>query len=286
MLIVTGASGQLGHAIVSHLARLIPANQVIATCRDPDKVSHLKALGVVVRRGDFSDPASLQAAFKGATQVLLVSSNARAQGGDPLAQHDNAIAAARDAGARRIVYTSHMAAGADSAFPPMHDHAATEAMLQDCGMAWSALRHGYYGASGIAMMAQALATGTLDTAADGPVAWTAHADLAKAAARILIDSSQQNGPTPPLTGAEALDLGDLANMAAELSGQPMTRRILSDDQMQLELERRGMPAAAIRIWMGFHIAARNGEFATTDPTLAALIGRRTMRMRDLMAESI
>jgi len=89
----------------------------------------LTALGVRVRHGDFEDPKSLQHAYEGATQLLMVSSNAGASGGDPRAQHRTAIDAARHVGARRIVYTSHMAASATSAFPPMHDHAATEAML-------------------------------------------------------------------------------------------------------------------------------------------------------------
>lgn len=286
MLIITGASGQLGHAIVSHLVRLVPADQVVATCRHPDQTEDLKELGVEVRHGDFDDAASLSSAFKGITQLLLVSSNARAHGADPLTQHDNAIGAAREAGVQRIVYTSHMAAGTDSAFPPMHDHAATEAMLRDSGVAWTALRHGYYGASGIAMLTRALKTGVLDTAADGPVAWTAHADLAEAAARILADTSHESGPTPPLTNTETLDLGDLAIMASELSGKSITRHILPDDEMRLELARQGMPAIAMDIWMGFHIAARNGEFSTTNPTLANLLGRPPMRMRDLMAQTL
>src|SRR5690606_3806064 len=125
MIIVTGATGQLGRAIVENLVRRVPAEQVGASCRDPEKASALVALGVRVRRGDFEEPASLAHAFEGATQLLLVSSNARARGGDALAQHRRAIEAARRAGVRRIVYTSHMAASASSAFPPMHDHAAT-----------------------------------------------------------------------------------------------------------------------------------------------------------------
>lgn len=81
MFVVTGASGQLGHAIVTHLARL----GIVATCRATGKVPDLKTLGAAVRCADFSAPASLLAAFKGANQALPVSSNARAHGGDPFA---------------------------------------------------------------------------------------------------------------------------------------------------------------------------------------------------------
>ena len=161
MFIITGANGQLGHAIVKKILGFVSADQVAAICRDPQKAADLSALGVEVRPGDFDKPESLSRAFEGASQVLIVSSNARAYGGDPLVQHQNAIDAARAAGAARIVYTSHMAASAHSAFPPMHDHAATEKMLQDCGVVWTALRHGFYASSAIAVIRDALETGVI-----------------------------------------------------------------------------------------------------------------------------
>jgi len=48
-------------------------------------------------------------------------------------------------------------------------------------------------------------------ACDGKVSWTTHADLAEAAAIILADG-RFDGPTPALTGSQALDLSDLANL--------------------------------------------------------------------------
>jgi NAD(P)H dehydrogenase (quinone) len=284
MIIVTGASGQLGHAIVEQLAARIPASQIGASCRDLAKAADLSALGVRVRHGDFTDPASLVEAFAGAGQVLIVSSNARAQGGDPLAQHAAAIEAAKTAGAKRIVYTSQMAASPTSAFPPMHDHAATETMLAASGMAWTALRHGFYGASGIAMMGDALKTGMLQTAQDGKFSWAAHDDLAEAAAIILTQEGRYDGPTPPLTGPEALDFGDLAALASDVLGKPVTRQIIPDDQLRANVLARGAPARAADMVLGLYVAARNSEFAQVDPTLEQILGRRRTTMKALMIE--
>ena len=219
MILITGATGQLGHAVVEQLVKRVPANRVGVSVRDPKKAADLEALGVRVRQGDFDDPASLRRAFEGAEQVLIVSSNARASGGDALAQHRTAIEAARAVGAKRIVYTSHMAASAASAFPPMLDHAATEALLGESGLAWTALRHGFYAASGVMLMGDALKTGAVEAPADGKVSWTAHADLAEAAAIVLAGEGQFDGPTPPLTGSQALDLADLAAIASDVTGQ-------------------------------------------------------------------
>ena len=284
MIIVTGASGQLGRAIVQKLVQRVPASQVGASVRDPEKAGDLAALGVRVRRGDFADPASLAHAFEGAAQVLIVSSNASAYGGDPLAQHRTAIEAARAAGAGRIVYTSHMAASSASAFPPMRDHAATEEMLRQSGLAWTALRNGFYASSGLMFLGDALKTGVLEVPADGKVSWTAHADLAEAAAIILSDEGQYEGPTPPLTGSQALGLADFAGIASEFQAQPIHRQTISDEDFQAKMAAYGMPSHVVGIMLGFYLASRHGEFAAVDPTLERLLGRSPIAMRDVVAE--
>ena len=286
MIIVTGATGQLGHAIVEKLVDRVPANQVGASARDPDRAADLQALGVRVRHGDFEDPESLAHAFEGVTRLLIVSSNAPAYGGDQLAQHRTAIDAAQAAGVGRIVYTSHMGASDSSAFAPMLGHAATEDMLRRSGIAWTALRNGFYAASGIALMGDALETGVLEAPADGKVSWTAHADLAKAAAIILADEERYDGPTPPLTGPQALDLADMAAIASELLGRPVRRQTVTDDDLRQKMAERGAPDNIVERMLGLYVASRNGEFATVDPTLERLLGRRPISTRDLIAHKL
>ena len=138
--------------------------------------------------------------------------------------------------------TSHMAASR-SAFPPMWDHAATEVMLAESGLAWTALRHGFYRSAGVFMLGQALQTGLLETAAEGPFSWVAHEDLALAAARILAQETWTQGPTAPLTGPEALDFGALARIAAEVTGRPIRHEVLTDEAMRAKAEARGLPGS-------------------------------------------
>jgi NAD(P)H dehydrogenase (quinone) len=283
MIIVTGATGQLGAKIVQELLGRMPAHQIGASTRDPTKAEALVKAGVRVRRGDFADPASLRDAFDDASQVLIVSSNADAYGGDTLAQHRGAIDAACDAGARRIVYTSHMGASATSAFRPMHNHAATEAMLASCGVPWTALRNGFYAESGAAIIGNVRDTRAFTAPADGKVSWTAHADLAAAAAAILAEESPFDGPTPALTAPESLDMDDLAELAAELIRAPVERRVAGDDEFRSQAIGRGVPEAYADIQLGLFQAARAGEFAEVSSTLADLIGRTPITMRDVLA---
>ncbi|CAM3530289.1 NAD(P)H-binding protein [Deinococcus frigens] len=261
----------------------VSADQVGVSVRDPQKADDLAALGVRVRQGDFSDPASLSHAFEGATQILLVSSNARAHGGDPLAQHAAVIDAARTVGAGRIVYTSQMAASPTSAFGPALDHAATEKMLAESGLAWTALRNGFYASSALDMMEKAFKTGVMPTPVDGKIAWAAHADLGEAAAIILASEGQYDGPTPPLTGPQALDFGDLAAIASEVLGRSIRHETFPDDELAAKL---GVPAGAAKFMLGMYLASRAGEFAPADPTLEGLLERAPMTMRELMAQNL
>lgn len=286
MIIVTGATGQLGRAVVDALLARVPASQIGASVRDPGKAADLTARGVRVREGDFGRPETLGQAFNGGTRLLIVSSNASAYGGNPIAQHRAAIDAARAAGVQRIVYTSHMGASHTSAFPPMLDHARTEGMLGASGVAWTALRNGFYASSGLALMGDALETSVIEAPADGKVSWTAHADLAQAAAIVLTSDKPVDGPTPPLTGVAALDLADMAGIASELLGRPVERRIVADEDHSARMAARGAPSAMADIVLGLYRASRAGEFAAVDPTLKLMLGRAPVELRSLMSERI
>lgn len=286
MIVVTGATGQLGHAIVKKLLKYVPANQVAASTRTPVKAADLAALGVNIRQADFQDAGSLRNAFKDATQILLVSSNAATYGGDPIAQHSAVIDAAKAAGVKRIVYTSQMAASETSAFPPMHSHATTEKMLAKSGLKWTALRNGFYGLSGIAIINRALESGTLETTKEGKIAWTAHDDLADAAAIILANEGKFEGPTPPLTSSQAFDFSDLVQIASDLQNKAIQHKIISDDEMRKKLNGFGTPAPVINITLGLYKAAKNNEFATIDPTLEQLLGHAPITMHELMKQEL
>ncbi len=119
MIIVTGATGQLGSRIVEHLLQRVPADQVRVSVRDPERAQDLAARGVRVCHGDFADPGSLESAFEGASQVLVVSVNVLGDAG--IAQSTAALDAAYRAGADRVLYTSHQAASPDSLFAPACD---------------------------------------------------------------------------------------------------------------------------------------------------------------------
>jgi NAD(P)H dehydrogenase (quinone) len=271
MIIVTGATGKLGRRVVEQLLLRVPAEQVGLSVRDPSKARDFAERGVRVRSGSFTDPASLMPAFEGASQVLLISLDQL--GDEALAHHRTAIEAAAKAGARRILYTSHMGAGPSSRFSAMREHAATEELLHASGVPFTSLRNGFYAASALQFMGPVLETGRIVLPEDGPVSWTTHADLAEAAAVALTDESRFDGPTPPLTAAEAVDFDQVAAVASELMGKTVTRVTVSDDDFRASMAAHGVPESVADLLLEIFAASRAHEFAAVDPALTTLLGR-------------
>lgn len=137
-LAVAGASGQLATLVVNALVQLRagkPGMELRAITRTPGRHAAWQEQGVDVRLGDFDQPHSLAAAFRGVERLLLISTNSIDGTGRRVAQHRHAIDAARQAGVAHIVYTSFLQPPAGKTSLLNDDHRATEALLADSGIA-------------------------------------------------------------------------------------------------------------------------------------------------------
>ncbi|MBB6731505.1 SDR family oxidoreductase [Cohnella zeiphila] len=283
MIVVTGANGKLGRKVVKELLKRVPAGDIGVSVRDMNQAQDLKERGVRVRQGHFDDSESLLYAFEGASQVLMISSHSL--GEVAVRQHQTAIDSAKKAGVGRLLYTSQMFSSATSHFPPMNVHAATEEMLESSGIAFTSLRNGFYAASAIMWMGDALKTGELMAPEDGPVAWTTHSDLAEAAAVILTEQTY-DGITPHLTASEAIDMERMASIASKVLDRPIRRIVVSDDEYRNHLVSRGLSEEMIGMLTGMFQASRQGDFSQTNPALENLIGRSPVNFTDFLKDSI
>lgn len=279
MIIVTGATGTLNGATVDHLLTQVPPARIGVSVRDPDRAKHLADQGVRVRRGSYDDPAALRHSFAGAEQVLLVSSSDVTA--DVVTQHRTAIDAAVAAGAERILYTSAHGTGVDTPYPPLSIHAATEAHLAASGVAWTALRNGFYGDLG-QLLGPWQSTGAIAKPADGPFTWVDRRDAAEAAATILTGDAPLEGPVD-LTPSSPVTLADFAAAASELTGRHVERLVVEDEQWVAGETENGVPEAAARFTLSMFQATRSGHFARTDSTLARLLGREPRSIAEQLA---
>ena len=140
---VTGASGKLGGATIEFLLqRQVTPGDIVAVVRDPAKAVALAERGVEIRRGDYTEPESLENAFRGIDRLAFISTSAL--GEERLLHHGNVAKAARAANVGHIFYTSVIKPAAVAKFAASPGHFQTEAMIRDTGIAWTFFRNNLY----------------------------------------------------------------------------------------------------------------------------------------------
>jgi NAD(P)H dehydrogenase (quinone) len=283
MIVVTGATGQLGRQVVERLLERVPASEVAVSVRNPEKAADLAARGVSVRRGDFNDPASLSEAFAGADRLLLISTDEL--GPQRAEQHAAAVEAARAAGVGLIAYTSLVDA-TNSPLALAVTHRATEEAIRVSGVPFAILRNSFYSEFVTDQLGAALERGVLLTAAGaGRLATATRADLALAAAVVLTSEGHTNA-VYELTGAQSWDYAELAAIVSGLAGRPVVHTSVSDEEFAAVLGGAGLPDVVIDLLGNIQRSIRAGALALVSPDLARLIGRTPTTIEQSVAEAL
>lgn len=286
-LLVTGASGHLGRAVLNHLIGTlgVPAARIVATSRKPEDLGEWASRGVTVRKADYDDPATLSAAFSGVKRLVLISTDALDEPGKRLRQHKAAIEAADKAGVQHIVYTSLPDAETSAvSFAP--DHAGTEATIKASAIAGhTLLRNSWYSENVLHALPHALETGKWFTAAGkGGTSYIARDDLALAAATALAaDFSGKR--TLSLYGAKPWTVDEVAELARKATGKPLEVVQVSVDDLVRGMTGAGLPEPVARVFASFDAAAAAGNLAGSDAEFRALTGREPQSFEEWFARN-
>ena len=272
MLLITGATGQLGTAVLHTLLQKMPATELAALVRDETKATALQARGVSIRVGHYADPASLDRAMQGIDRVLLISGGGEA---DSLQQHYNVVDAAKKAGIRCLAYTSRSLkdpATLDNQL--MVRHFQTEDYIKASGMSYLLFRNALY------MDVLPLYTGphVVDAgialpAEQGKVAYALRSDMGEAIANVLLANTCDNR-TYYFTGAEAYSFDDVAAALTQISGKKVTYTPIAPATFTARMQERGMSAFVINLFLGFMTDIKHGQEATVRDDLATVLGRQ------------
>ncbi|HET8931416.1 MAG TPA: NAD(P)H-binding protein [Acidimicrobiales bacterium] len=283
-IIVTGATGHLGHLVVDKLLdRGVPAGDIVATGRNVAALEDLDKAGVRVRRVDFSDPASLEGAFAENDRVLLVSTNDM---GARVAQHQAVIDAAKNAGVDVLVYTSGPYAST-SPMKLMADHRLTEEAIATSGVPAIILRNGWYLENYTAQLDAYLDHGAvLGSAGEGRISAAARADYAEAAAAVLTDPTEHIGHSYELGGDASFTLGELADAVAVASGKPVVYADLPAAEHTAALVAAGLPEPAAETFVDVDQSARDGALFIDSGALRRLIGHPTTPLADAIKQAV
>lgn len=251
---VTAASGALGSAIINHLIKETGKNNVIGIARTPSKAQHL---GVEIKKGDYNSKADFDEALKGIDVVLIVSGMDAPD--KRIGQHRNIIHAAKEAGVRKIVYTSIVGKEGNSTFDAIvESNRQTEKDIQESGLEWSIGRNGLYIEPDVEYIENYKKDGKIaNCAGSGPCSYVTRDELAFAYNRMILMENRNNSVFN-LTG-EAITQQQLTDFLNNTFGTQLIYEEMSPEkylalQQNVNGEFLGMVIA------GIYTKIRNGEF--------------------------
>jgi NAD(P)H dehydrogenase (quinone) len=276
---ISGATGQLGALVVARLKAKVPADQIVALVRSPQKAA---GLGVAARAFDYAHADKLAPALEGVDKLLLVSSS---EIGRRIAQHRNVIAAANAAGVKHIFYTSLLHADR-SPISLGEEHRATEADLTASDADVTILRNGWYAENYTASIPAALANGAfIGSAGDGKLSLATRADYADAAVAALTGAGHE-GKTYELAGDEVYTLSDLAAEISRQAGRDIPYKDLPQKAYAAILKQVGLPEFLAEGLAAWDMDASHGALFDDSHTLSALIGRPTTPLADAVKAAL
>jgi NAD(P)H dehydrogenase (quinone) len=242
-IIVTGASGQFGHAAAKMLLERVPAEDLVFLSRTPEALADLAESGAHIRQADFDDPSTLSAAMEGGERMLLIST---VRVGSRVEQHTAAVEAAKAKGVKHVVYTSLL--GVRTPGNPSvegFDHIATERMIEASGLAWTFLRDSLYSeAVATAMAIPALQSGHKpENAGDGRVPVVSRDDCVATAVGVLTQDGHAN-KAYDVTGPELWTLPDAMVLVSQMAGKPIEVERVDDEGMFAYFDSLGVPRKA------------------------------------------
>lgn len=282
MIVVTGATGQLGRLVIASLLKKTSSSNVIAAVRNVQKAKDIEVLGVQVRQADYNQPASWDTALRGADKVLLISSS---EVGQRTQQHRNVIDAAKRAGAKLLAYTSILHADT-SPLMLAAEHQATEALIRAAGIPCVLLRHGWYTENYTTTIPTALTQGAVyGCAGEGQISAATRADYAEAAATVLTTEGHV-GKVYELAGDTSFTLAEFAAEISRQSGKTIGYVNLTKVEYKNVLVQMGLPEAFASVLADSNTGISKGALFDDLHQLSQLIRRPTTHFATTVAEAI
>ncbi|GFO58171.1 NAD(P)-dependent oxidoreductase [Geomonas silvestris] len=278
MIVITGATGQLGRLVIASLLKKVPADRIVAAVRNPEKAKDLAARGVQVRQADYTEPESWEKVLAGAKKLLLISSN---EIGQREAQHKTVIDAAQKAGIELLVYTSLLRADS-TPLALGGEHLATEQYLKNSGVPFAVLRNGWYTENYLASVPAALQHGAfIGSVGEGRISSAARADYAEAAA-VVLTAADQAGKIYELAGDESYSLAEFAAELSRQTGRQIPYVNLPEAEYKGALLGAGLPEAFAELLANSDAGAARGGLYSEDRSLSTLIGRETTTLATML----
>ncbi len=282
MILVTGATGHLGSAVIEHLLKNTTTDNIVAFARDKNKAKSLREKGIEVRFGTFEETASLDKTMQGIEKVLLISTTDHHR----LQQHKNVVDAAKKAGVEHILYTGVSIKDVNTSAVKilMESHFQTEDYIKESGLTYTFLRNSLYtDVIPFYVGEKVLETGILLPAGNGNVAYALRREMGEAAANVLLQNGHQN-QIYEITGGELYSYKDVAKALSELSGKNIVYTDVEATKLSEQLKQADVPEIITSVIIGFATDIKNGQFERVSKDLENLLGRKPTALKEALKE--
>lgn len=251
MIVVTGAGGNVGGALVTDLKAR--GAKFTAAYHSKEKATAAAKNGIKTAIIDFGNHQSLDTAFEGADALFLVASGAFGQ----FEAETAAIDAAVGSGVRKIVKLSVIGAQ-DADFSFARVHRPIEDYLKSADIAWTMLQPNGFMQNFSVFMREAINAGTLyEPMADARVSYVDLKDVARVAAEALTDSAH-DGKSYTLTGPRSLGVGDACEVLSQVVGHTVTYQAIDEGAARAGMIGYGMPETYADLMLELYRFYREG----------------------------
>ena len=278
-ILITGATGHLGSAVITTLLKRISADRISVITRQPDKAADFESKGLKAFLGSYDDINILKQAMKGVDTVLLISSGDQ---GNRMQEHKNVIDAAQKMGVQRMVYTSRsLRERSPLANQLMEEHFQTEDYIKDCGLAYTFFRNILY----MDVIPQfiggnvALQSGIYLPAGNGAVAYALRSEMGEAMANVLLATDSEN-KIYNFTGNRSYTFYDVAIALSELSGNTVNYSNVEENRFKMMMNKRNVPEPMIGKIVNFITDIKNNQEADVYPDMEISLGRKPASLKE------
>ena len=202
--------------------------------------------------------------------------------GRRLKQHENAVAAAKNAGVSHLLYTSMPNPEPVSPVLFADDHYSTEQAIKGSGIPYTIFRNGWYQENLFLALPHAIASGRWYTSAgEGRIAHGARDDMAAAIAAGLASGSTDS-MTYTLTGPHAYTTAEIAALVSEVTGKPLEVIQVPDEALSEGVKAAGVPEDFADVVVSFDVNTRSGRIAMVTDAIETLSGRKPQTLKQFL----
>lgn len=284
MILITGATGHLGTAVIEQLLKTESTDEIVVFARNESKAQKWKELGIEIRIGEFNDKDSLDLACKGIDKLLLITSNDE----NAYEQHKNVIDAAVHNNVNQLFYTS----GAlnhdielSNIGPLKGSYISTENYIKKSGINYVICQNCLYYEVIPFFIGEEIYDNIISfPSGDGKASFASRREMGEAIANLIVRENKINS-TVVLSSEASYSFQDIADILSDIRSERITFTSPHIDEYMDQLHQYGVSKEDAWFASLFAKIIINDEYDVNDSTLKQILGREPESIQEFLEKT-